>query len=408
MDKFVSRTPSSHPSNAAPLAASDPADESAPALKLLHIHLQEPGAELVEYKLSGPLLRKIKQELASGTIIRHNEPCMTPMNQIGVMRRGVGFLSDESKGYFFSGTCVFAQKLTPGWKEILDAVNAELGADWNAMLLNEYDPKKEPNNHIGAHSDDERALDASAGVFAISIGEPRTFRITRAGTTKVERVLDVETYDGQCLQMRGAQFQKRFKHEVPRKAKAAGKRVSITFRKHDPSVEAALLEKYERGKVAQHRRELAAANAAEEAELAPEVAAHVDAAIAANRVPLARMRSEAADAPNPPSKRHKSDGTGGSSSDGSTHAGTAFASFAASDIKRAEKLAQHIRSQMDEKAVDDMLDAFVERTDCPDDAKVSNVRPVDRFLTGGDEDEFDGRVYGSTGGAGHGHGGPGL
>lgn len=312
--------------------AADSAADSAPTLSLLRTHLREPEAELVEYKLSGSLLRKIKQELGSGTIIRHNEPCMTPMNKLGVMRRGVGFLSDESKGYFFSGTCVFAQKLTPVWKEILDAVNAELGAEYNAMLINEYDPKVEPKNHLGAHSDDERALDASAGVFAISIGEPRTFRITRAGTAKVERVLDVETYDGQCLQMRGAQFQKRFKHEVPPKAKAAGKRVSITFRKHDPSLEAALLEKYERGKVAQHRRELAA-KAAQEAELAPEVEAVVDAAVAANHVPLARMRSEAADAPVPPSKKRKAD------------------------------------------------DGF---------------------------DEFDGRVYGSTGGAGHGHGGPGL
>jgi hypothetical protein len=36
--------------------------------------------------------------------------------------------------------------------------------------------------------------------------------------------------------------------------------VSITFRKHDPSLEAALHEKYKRGKVAQHRRELTTNN----------------------------------------------------------------------------------------------------------------------------------------------------
>jgi alkylated DNA repair dioxygenase AlkB len=349
MDKFVSRTSSSAAATAAaPLAAPGVADGSAPVLTLLCTHLREPEAELVEYKLSDVLLRKIKQELSSGTIIRHNEPCLTPMNQIGVMRRGVGFLSDESMGYFFSGTCVFAQKLTSVWKEILDAINAEMGADFNAMLLNEYDPKKEPNNHIGAHCDDERTLDASAGVFAISIGESRTFRITRAGTAKVERVLDVQTYDGQCLQMRGAQFQKRFKHEVPRKAKAVGKRVSITFRKHDPSLETALYEKYKRGKVAEHRRERAAEATleAEEETLAPGVAAHIDAAIAANRIPLARMRGEETEVSDPPSKKQKPDGTGGSS--------------------------------------------------------------VDRFLLGAGDDEFDGRVYGSTGGAGHGHGGPGL
>jgi alkylated DNA repair dioxygenase AlkB len=348
MDKFVSRTSSSshsssHSSTAAALTAPDVADESAPTLKFLRIHLREPEAELVEYKLSDALLRKIKQELSSGVIIRHNEPCMTPMNKIGVMRRGVGFLSDESMGYFFSGTCVFAQKFTPVWKEILDTANAEMGADWNALLFNEYDHTKEPNNHLGAHSDDERALDASAGVFAISIGEPRTFRITRAGTAKVERVLDVETYDGQCLQMRGAQFQKRFKHEVTRKAKAVGKRVSITFRKHDPSLEAALYEKYKRGKVAQHRRERAAEATleAEEETLAPEVAAHIDAAIAANRTPLARMRGEETDVPNPPNKKRKPDATDGWSS--------------------------------------------------------------------GEDDEYEqGRVYGGTGGAGHGHGGPGL
>jgi alkylated DNA repair dioxygenase AlkB len=148
------------------------------------------------------------------------------------MRRSMGFFSDESKGYAFSGVMVAAQPLTKEFKHILDHINELCGVKFNAILVNVYEGKDE---YLSAHSDEKRTL-ASGMVAAICLGESRIFRVRN----KVDKsiVADIPTKHGQFILMRGT-FQDQFLHEIPKGAKLGAKlggtggiRVSLTFRCH--------------------------------------------------------------------------------------------------------------------------------------------------------------------------------
>jgi alkylated DNA repair dioxygenase AlkB len=91
-----------------------------------------------------------------------------------------------------------------------------------------YCSNNSKEDYIGAHSDDESALGAD-GVFALSLGGERIFRIRDKATKKI--IEDLVTTNGQLLGMCGSEFQKRFTHEVPSKAHSR-MRISLTFRKH--------------------------------------------------------------------------------------------------------------------------------------------------------------------------------
>jgi len=164
-----------------------------------------------------------------------------------VMHRSMGFFSNKSRGYKFSGTMCASNPLPDFLEELLNIVNAKLSTDFNGILLNLYDGG---NDYIGKHSDDEKELSSSGTVAAISLGKERTFRIrtkVKGSTGKI--IADVRTKHGQLLIMDG-KFQSEYTHEVPAEKGTSGIRVSITFRRHkenlrfplDPSLKVSPIE----------------------------------------------------------------------------------------------------------------------------------------------------------------------
>jgi alkylated DNA repair dioxygenase AlkB len=141
------------------------------------------------------------------------------------MRRGVGFFSDESIGYRYSGQLAESRKMTPSLLELLDTVNDLYGTAYNGILVNKY---FNGEDYISAHSDDETNLDES-GVVGISWGVTRKFRIR--SKTKSSGFTDFPLVSGSMLQM-GGDFQKEFTHEIPVEKKVKKVRISFTFRKH--------------------------------------------------------------------------------------------------------------------------------------------------------------------------------
>lgn len=140
--------------------------------------------------------------------------------------RNVGFFSDYSVGYRYSGQLMSSQPLTGWMKELMESVNAKLGTDFNGILINHY---ASGEDYIGAHRDDESGLDpAKKAVAAISFGAVRKFRI-RDNDRKI--VADVPTEHGSLLVMMG-DFQQKFTHEIPVEKKVSSARWSITFRHH--------------------------------------------------------------------------------------------------------------------------------------------------------------------------------
>jgi alkylated DNA repair dioxygenase AlkB len=139
------------------------------------------------------------------------------------MRRGVGFFSDESIGYYYSRQLSASRPMTSSLLALLALVNSQFGTDYNGILVNKYFSGKD---YISAHSDDETNL-VKSGVVAISWGATRKFRIRKKGEKGFQ---DFPMESGSMLQM-GGDFQKEFTHEIPPQ-KGDGVRISFTFRKH--------------------------------------------------------------------------------------------------------------------------------------------------------------------------------
>ena len=152
-------------------------------------------------------------------------PPITVFGRPAIQHRSIGFFSNESEGYRYSGQLAASQPLTPDLLELLTIVNGMFGATFNGILVNRYENGEDT---IGAHSDDEKHLDP-VGVVCVSWGESRTFRIRNKKTKEV--VADVPTESGKMMIMAG-EFQKEFTHEIPSEKRKKNVRVSFTFRRH--------------------------------------------------------------------------------------------------------------------------------------------------------------------------------
>jgi len=140
------------------------------------------------------------------------------------MRRSIGFFSNLSAGYKYSGQMAEARPIPDWLQEITDKVNSFLQTKFNGILVNHYENGGET---IGAHSDDESAL-FDGKVACISLGTARTFRIRNKTTFDVK---ETTTLHGQLLVMQG-DFQKECTHEIPTEKKITDDRISLTFRYH--------------------------------------------------------------------------------------------------------------------------------------------------------------------------------
>ena len=139
--------------------------------------------------------------------------------------RNIGFFSNTSIGYFYSGQLAESIPLTSNLKLLLDDINSMFKSNFNGILVNKY---IDGNNNIGAHSDDEKNLDP-IGVVALSYGAIRKFRIRDKITRKI--IIDIPTESNEIIHM-GGDFQKEFTHEIPIEKKVKTTRYSFTFRKH--------------------------------------------------------------------------------------------------------------------------------------------------------------------------------
>ena len=230
MDRFVTVT-----------APSTPAAAPAPLLVVSERLLYEQrGARLLERDL------RFYKETIDG-VVAEAKPLLIEKPRIRVMnkecrqQRDVGFFSDASSGYEYSGQIIPAQPLTCYMMNLLGLLQEEYGVAFNGLLVNRY---RDGTNYVSPHGDNEKGLDQSAGVVIVSWGAKRLFRLRE--NAPHERPADpivfkgVETRAYYALQMAGERFQKDLKHEVPQQKRVAGERVSITARLHLPAYEGML------------------------------------------------------------------------------------------------------------------------------------------------------------------------
>ena len=197
-------------------------------------------------------------------MLDHNPSMGFMYGSMQKMPRNIGFFVKDpddpnaSKGYAYSGQISKSKKMPPHLVQVLNAVNAQLGADFNGVLVNEYETGQ---NYISPHSDDEVGLaNSTVGVVSLSVGAERCFRIREKSAEKGKAgpiVADAPTVSYLALEMRGEDFQTYYTHEIPKSAKVHGARMSFTFRKHDPDAEKAAFAKIvARKRKAEHALEL--------------------------------------------------------------------------------------------------------------------------------------------------------
>jgi hypothetical protein len=153
------------------------------------------------------------------------KPTIKFMGKIVHQQRDVGFFSNETQGYYYSGKLAESKPLKSNLFELLKIVNTQFGASYNGILVNRYN---DGNNYISDHSDNEKTLD-DIGVIAISYGAVRKFRV-RNKITK-DKIIDIPTTSYSLIQM-GGDFQIEFSHGIPIEKKIKDVRYSLTFRKH--------------------------------------------------------------------------------------------------------------------------------------------------------------------------------
>jgi alkylated DNA repair dioxygenase AlkB len=163
------------------------------------------------------------EEIQDGLIVN---PKIKIFGKDAIQHRSVGFFSDTSGGYYFSGQLAESSPLTPNLAVLLEKINMLFKSDFTGILVNKYN---DGLDYIGAHSDKTQHLDNSHGVVAISYGAVRKFRIKNKITK--EKVVDVPTLPNSIIHM-GGDFQKEFTHEIPIEKKIKDVRYSLTFRKH--------------------------------------------------------------------------------------------------------------------------------------------------------------------------------
>jgi alkylated DNA repair dioxygenase AlkB len=193
----------------------------------MHPLLNTPDAFLYVGQLPHEDMELVEQCVAYCVPRLEHKPEITVFGRKCNQQRNVGFFSNESIGYQYSSQIMRAQPLSTELEQLMAMVNARFQANYNGILCNEY---PDGNHVVGAHSDEESALDKNSGVVAISWGAERTFRIRNKTTKQI--VADVAASHGSVIQMGGKRFQREYTHEIPKQTRVKDGRVSFTFRYH--------------------------------------------------------------------------------------------------------------------------------------------------------------------------------
>ena len=234
------------------MAAYDESDINVPAIDELTAWLFEPEKNSALYVGDVTFSPAVQAGLDAIELgIEH----VTTFGRTFEQPRRVGFFSNDVESYTYSRNTILARPMPTEIDAIMAQVNAKLGTNFNACLMNRY---LDGNHSIGAHADDERGLDV-LGVVSIAWGQPRKFRIREKAKKPAKRQKPIGTQakrkfteddrfidyihpnrNPRLIWMAG-DFQDHFTHEIPKEKTLVNKegkpvkdytRTSVTFRNH--------------------------------------------------------------------------------------------------------------------------------------------------------------------------------
>lgn len=136
--------------------------------------------------------------------------------------RLTAWCGDES--YSYSGITMQPQNWTPALQTIKDRIETELGLTFNSALLNQY---RNEQDSMGWHRDDEKELGPDPIICSVSFGATRDFKFQHSKNKNLKATLPLT--HGSVLVMQGT-TQHHWTHALPKRSKASGIRINITFR----------------------------------------------------------------------------------------------------------------------------------------------------------------------------------
>ncbi len=139
--------------------------------------------------------------------------------------RLIAWYGDPGRSYAYSGVRLEPAPWTPILSTLRKAVGAAASTTFNSVLLNYY---RDESDSMGYHSDDEAELGPQPVIASLSLGEERTFLLKHRTERTVETVR-LRPASGSLLLMKG-DTQRYWKHALPKRTKACGPRVNLTFR----------------------------------------------------------------------------------------------------------------------------------------------------------------------------------
>ena len=130
---------------------------------------------------------------------------------------------DIHYNYGVSGGSPVNEVMCDKLKEITSKVNAELGTNYNTILMNVY---KDGDDCIGFHTDKETGWVKGTGFATLAVGAVRDFQIKNTSTNNVTTIAHLP---GHVIDMPHP-LNSEYTHSVPKRKKVKECRISLTFR----------------------------------------------------------------------------------------------------------------------------------------------------------------------------------
>ena len=135
--------------------------------------------------------------------------------------RSTEFYGDPGISYKYSGETRQAEAWSPSLLEIKNLLSLKNMGTYNTCLVNHY---KNGQEYMGWHRDNEPELGDKPLVACISLGSERDFQFRDEQTT-----YEINLKNGSLFLMKNS-FQETYKHQIPKRKKIDGVRLSLTFR----------------------------------------------------------------------------------------------------------------------------------------------------------------------------------
>lgn len=166
---------------------------------------------------------KTNLEWNEETIKMYGKPVKVP--------RLVCWYGDKNIQYRYSGINHISLPWNMELLSIKELIEQHTGHHFNSVLGNMY---RNENDSMGWHSDDEKELGENPVIASVSLGEERVFKIQHR---KSKQILGEALTNGSLLVMSG-DFQKQWRHSVPREKTVRKPRINLTFRYVESNVKA--------------------------------------------------------------------------------------------------------------------------------------------------------------------------